>query len=84
MDKEDVVLVIYKNESMLSATTWMELDIIILSEVGQRNLVKYHLCVESKKIIQMNVLTKQTHRHREQAMVTKGGRGEDDKLRVWG
>ena len=39
---------------MLSATTWIELDIIILSEVGQRNLVRYHLCVESKKIIQMN------------------------------
>ena len=37
----------------------MELDIIILSEVGQRNLVRYHLCVESKKIIQTNVLTKQ-------------------------
>ena len=53
------ILVIKKNETMLSATTWMELDIIILSEVGQRNIVRYHLCVESKKIIQMNVLTKQ-------------------------
>ena len=63
MDKENII---EKNETMLSATTWMELDIIILSEVGQRNLVKYHLCVESKKIIQMNVLTKQAHRHRKQ------------------
>ena len=36
---------------------WMDLEIIILSEVGQRktNIIRYHLYVESKKMIQMNL-----------------------------
>ena len=71
---------------MLSATTWMELDIIILNEVGQRNLVKYHLCVESKKIIQMNVYRKQkqTCRHRKQICgYTEGREGRRKKSGVW-
>ena len=44
MDKEDVVYIytveyysaIKKNEIMLFAATWMDLEIIILSEVNQR------------------------------------------------
>ena len=46
MDKEDVIhthvytmeyyLAIKKNEIMLFAATWMDLEIIILSEVSQR------------------------------------------------
>ena len=43
------------------AATWMDLDIIILSEVSQRktNTICYHLYVDSKKMIQMNLFTKQ-------------------------
>ena len=47
MDKEDVVyihnglLVIKKNEIMPFATTWMDLEIIILSEVSQKEKEKY-------------------------------------------
>ena len=39
-----------KNEIMLFATTWMQLEIIILSEAGKRraNTIQYHLYVESK------------------------------------
>ena len=52
------------------ATTWMDLEIIILSEVSQTktNIMWYHLFVESWKMIQMNLFTKQkqTHRHRKQ------------------
>ena len=52
------------------AVTWMDLEIIKLSEVRQRrtNIIRYHLFVESKKMIQMNLFTeqKQTHRHRKQ------------------
>ena len=41
------------------AATWMDLEIIILSEVSQTNIQCYHLYVESKKMIQMNLFTKQ-------------------------
>ena len=56
MDKEDVVdiyngilLSHKKNEIMLSAATWMDLEIMILSEARERkaNTVWYHLYVES-------------------------------------
>ena len=49
------------NERMPYAATWMELEIIILSNVSQRKTnTIYHLYVKSsKKVIQMNLLTKQ-------------------------
>ena len=36
---------------------WMELEFVILSEVSQtkRNIMQYHLYVESKKMIQMHL-----------------------------
>ena len=50
MDKEDVVYIqmeyysaIKRNEIMLSAVTWMDLEIIILSEVSQIEKDKYHM-----------------------------------------
>ena len=41
---------IKKNDIMPFAATWMDLDIIILSEVSKRktNTIWYHLYVESK------------------------------------
>ena len=53
--------VIKKDEIMPFAATWMDLEIIILSEVSQRktNIIWCHLYVESKKMIQMNLFTKQ-------------------------
>ena len=53
------------------AATWMDLEIIILSEVGQTEKDKYHMisCVCGiQKIIQMSLFTKEkyTHRHRKQ------------------
>ena len=73
-----------KNEIMPFAATWMDLEIIILSEVSQRkrNTIQYHLYVESKKMAQMSLFTKQkqTHRHRKQTYGYRrgklgGGRG---------
>ena len=58
MDKEDVVhiytmeyyLAIKKDEIMPFAATWMDLEIIILSEVSRAktNIIWYRLYVESK------------------------------------
>ena len=57
-----------KNEIMPLTTTWMGLEMVILSEVGRTekdSLTSHHLYVEAKNIIQMNLFIKQTHRHRK-------------------
>ena len=42
MDKEDVVLLVHKkNEIMPFVARWMDLEIIILSEVSQKEKDKY-------------------------------------------
>ena len=49
-----------KNEILPFATTWMDLEGIMVSEISQRmtNTLYYHLYVDSKKIKQMNVYNK--------------------------
>ena len=100
MDKEDAVWIyctmeyysaIKKNEIMPFAATWMNLEIIILSEISQSktNTIWYHLYVESKKITQVSFFTqqKQTHRYRKQTYGYQRGKigegGRKDKWRVW-
>ena len=71
------------------AATWMDLEIIILSIVYSkldRERQTYHSYVESKKMIQMNLFTKekQTHRLRKQTYGYQMGKvGREDKLGVW-
>ena len=51
-------LAVKRNEIMPFGETWVDLDIIILSEIGQTEKEKYNMTsLESrKKIIQMNYL----------------------------
>ena len=68
-----------KNEIMPFAVTWMDLEIIILTKVRQKktNIIWYCLYVESKKMVQMNLFTKQkqTHKHRKQTHGYQRGKG---------
>ena len=45
-----------KNEIMLSAATWKDPEIILLVKPKKQS---YHIHVGSKKLIQMNLFTKQ-------------------------
>ena len=67
------------------AATWMGLEIIILSEVSQRktNITRYSLFVESLKMMQMNLFTKRSHRHRKQTYGYQRGKDGRNKLGVW-
>ena len=69
---------IKKNEIMLSAVSWMDWEIIILSEVSQTEKDKYKisLYMESKKMIKMNLLTNRNKLTdiENKLMVTKGER----------
>ena len=79
---------IKKNEIMPFVATCIDLEIIILSEVSQTQKDKYHMIshVESKKMTQMNLFTKQTQTHRLQKQIYGYQRGKvrrRDKLGVW-
>ena len=58
---------------MPSAVTWMDLEIIIRSEVSQRetNIIWYHICGIQKKKMQINLFTKQNRLRENKLMVTK-------------
>ena len=70
MDKNMVhiyngLLAIKKNKIIPFTATWIDLEIIILNEATHEerdkypNMEWYHLYAESKKMIQMNLFTKQ-------------------------
>ena len=70
MDKEDLVHIYSgillshkKNKIMPFAATWMDLEIVILSEVSQTQKDRYHMisltCEIFKKRVQVNLFTKE-------------------------
>ena len=67
MGKEDVVhihnglLLSHKKNEITFTATWMDLEIIILSEISQKktSIISFYLYVESKKMmIQMHLLSR--------------------------
>jgi len=69
------------------AATWMDLEIIIVSEASQtKSNIIYHLYVDSKKMIRMDLFTKQNRLTdpENKLMVTKGDSrvGRRDKLGI--
>ena len=70
IDIMEYYLSVTKNEIMTLGSNMDGLEIVILSVVSQRktNIICYHLHVESKNRIQMNLFIRQkyTHRHKKQ------------------
>ena len=88
MDKDVVhvyngILNIKKNEIMPFAATWLDLEIIILSEVSQTVKDK-HICRILKKDTNELICRTETDSKALRNMVTKGDRwGWGDGLGVW-
>ena len=71
------------------ATTWMEIEILILSEVSQKEKDQHHMISLKcgiQYMAQMNISTekKQTHGHRKQTHDCQEGRGRSGKNWVFG
>ena len=64
------------NEIMGSIAIWMDLEIVILSEVSQTktNIIVCHLYVESNKMILMNLLQSRNRDFENKLMDSKGER----------
>lgn len=68
-----------KKEVIPSAATWINLEILTLSEVRQKMNIIYHLHVKSERMIQIISLCKtevDAHRHRTQTYGYQRRRGE--------
>ena len=63
---------IKKNGIMPSAATWMDVEILILSEIRQKERqMPYDINYVESKMTQMNSSTKQTDSHRDETWLPK-------------
>ena len=81
---------IKENEIMPFAATWMDLEIMTLSDVSQKEKGKYHMIslicgIEKMTQRNLSMKQKQNHRHREQTGGCQGGGGRGtDGVGDWG
>ena len=82
MDKEDMIHVCSgillsskKNEIVPFAATWMDLESVILSTSDRERQILYHLYVESRKMIQMNIFASRNRDRDNKYVDTKGEMG---------
>ena len=57
------------------AATWMDLEIIILSEVSEKEKDKYHMICAYMWYLKNDTKQKQTHRRRKQTYGYQRGKG---------
>ena len=66
---------------MAFSATWEDLEMIVLSEVSQTEKDKHHLYVKSeKRVVQVNLLTKQKETHRLRSKIGGNQRGRWGRL----
>ena len=80
MDEEDIhvynriLLSRKKDECLPFATTWIELEGIMLSEISQTEKDKYHMILPIHGILKKKKKSKQMQPHRHRLVITKGKR----------
>ena len=72
-----------RNEIMPFAAKWMDLGIIILSEVSQKRQISYNIAYNLKKM-RMNLFTKQEETHRLRECIYGYQRGKIRRRNRWG
>ena len=74
-----------KNQILSFAARWMDLEIIILSEVSQTEKGKHYITYMGYKKVQIDLFTeqKQSHRQRKNLQLPKGKMDGRDKLGAW-
>ena len=79
---------IKKNKIMPFVATWMEVEILILSEVSQKEKGKYHMIPLIPRIQYMAQINFSTEKKivdlENRLVVVKGDREEEGGLGIWG
>ena len=93
MDKEDIYIYRYiyihngilyysaikRNKIGSFVVMWMDLQSVIQSEVNQKEKNKYHICMEYRKMVHMNLFSGQEQRRRcRKWMCRHRGEGEGE------
>ena len=75
---EALVNKFFPNKIMPFAASWIDLEIIILSEISQtkNNIIQHHLYVESLKMMQMNTTERDSQTKKTSSLLPKGKGGE--------